>query len=60
MRFRRAAADVTTGDDDTRERGWRDRNSANTRFTTEAQVGTMVRYSGEPAEARVKIEVRSK
>ena len=47
-RVRREAAEEGVGEDETRALGCRDRNSANTRFATEAHVDTIVRYSGEP------------
>lgn len=55
IRACRAVAETQLGADETFASGCcRDRNSANTRFTTDAHVGTIVRYSGEPIKQRVR------
>ena len=48
IRARRSAIVTQIGVEAILTLGCRDKNSANTRFTTEAHVGTNVKYSGEP------------
>ena len=50
IRARRSATVTQIGVDEILILGCRERNSANTRLTTDAHVGISVKYSGEPAK----------